>query len=180
MMVSMRLLAAAACGFACAFATVGSALAHIGVTPGFVVADETQSLSVNVHNDIDQPMTGLTVMAPDGIRIVAAGTEGAWQGEVEGRTATWSGGPLAPNTGAMFALDVVAEAAAMPGPVQLQAEQIYPGGGSLPWPIPLTVIPSEEKSQLLTWAVVGVVAALATGGIALLAVRRRGRSLQER
>ena len=68
-----------------------------------------------------------------------------WESFVENNTVTWTGGPLAPNTGDAFALDVsVDEATAAPGPVQLQAEQLYPGGGKLPWPISLTVVPADD------------------------------------
>jgi len=176
----VRLVAAAACGLVCALANGSSALAHIGVTPGLLVAAETQTLSLSVHNDVDRPMTGLTVTAPSGLQIRGTGTEREWQGVVEDGTATWTGGPLAPNTGKTFALDVAVEAETQPGPVVLQAQQLYSGGGSLPWQIPVTVIPGEDDSQLLTWAIVGVAALLATSGIALLAVRRRGGPLQER
>ena len=180
MMLSVRLVAAAACCFTCALAGTGSAFAHIGVTPGLVVTGDTQTLSLSVHNDLDRPMTGLAVTAPDGTRIGLADSDGRWQGVVEGRTATWTGGPLAPNTGTTFGIDVTVEAATAPGPIELQAAQLYRGGGSLPWPISVTVVPAEDESQRLTRAILGVVVLLATSGIALLALRRRGRSLQER
>lgn len=180
MMVGVRLVSLAACGLSCALATAASVGAHIGVTPGLLVVNETQALHLSVHNDLDRPMTGLTVMASSGLRIVATSADDAWQDVVEDGTVTWTGGPLAPNTGKSFALDVEVGADTQPGPVQLQAEQLYPGGGSLPWQIPVTVLPAEEESQALTWEIVGVVALLATGGIALLALRRRGRTLQER
>ncbi len=154
--------------------------AHIGVTPGLLVVGDTQTLSLSVHNDLDRPMTGLAVTTPNDLQIRGTGTERDWQGVVEGGTATWTGGPLAPNTGKTFALDVEVGAETQAGPVVLQAQQLYSGGGSLPWQISVTVIPSEEESQLLSWAIAGVAALLATGGIALVALRRRGRSLQER
>jgi len=180
MMMGVQLLAAAACGFACALATASSAPAHIGVTPGLAVAGETQTLSLSVHNDIDRPMTGLAVTAPNGLQIRGTGTEREWEGTVEDDTATWTGGPLAPSTGKTFSLDVEVAAETQPGPVVLQARQLYAGGGSLPWPISVTVVPVEDESQLLTWAIVGGVALLANAGIALLALRRRAGTLQER
>jgi len=180
MMMGVQLLAAAACGFACALATASSAPAHIGVTPGLAVAGETQTLSLSVHNDIDRPMTGLAVTAPNGLQIRGTGTEREWEGTVEDDTATWTGGPLAPSTGKTFSLDVEVAAETQPGPVVLQARQLYAGGGSLPWPISVTVVPVEDESQLLTWAIVGGVALLATAGIALLTLRRRQITLQER
>jgi hypothetical protein len=176
----MRLWALAVCGLASTLATAGSAFAHISVTPGLLVVDETQTLLLSVHNDLDQPMTGLTVTAPPGLRIVGADTELVWETVVENGTVTWTGGPLPPNTGNTFELDVAVEKATAPGPLQLQATQLYPGGGKLPWPISVTVVPADEESQLLTWAIVGGLVLLATGGVAAIGLRRRGRSLQER
>ena len=183
MMGSVRLVALAACGgFAFTLLAPSSAFAHIGVTPGLVVVADTQTLRLTVHNDLDRPMTGLAVAAPTGLRIVGAGADDAelWQDAFEDRAVTWSGGPLAPNTGAAFTLDVAVDEATPPGPVQLQAEQLYPGDGKLPWPISVTVVPADDESQVLTWVVVGAVALLATAGIALIAIRRRGATLQER
>ncbi len=179
MMVAVRLVAGTAFGFACILATASAALAHIGVTPGVLAAEDTSTLNLSVHNDIDRPMTGLAVTAPNGLQIRGTGTEPDWQGVVEDATATWTGGPLAPNTGKTFLLDVEVDAITQPGPVVLQAQQLYSGSGSLPWQISVTVIPAEDESQLVTWAIVGGVALLATAGIALLALRRRGGTLQE-
>jgi len=167
-------------GLVCVLAGASSVGAHIGVTPGLLGVGVTQTLTLSVHNDLDRPMTGLAVTAPSGIRIGLADVGDKWQAVVENGTATWTGGPLAANTGTTFEVDLAVDAATPVGPVQLQAEQRYPGGGSLPWQIPVTVIPSdEESSQRLTWAIVGAAALLATAGIALLALRRRGRTLQE-
>jgi hypothetical protein len=178
--MSMRLWALAACGVASTLAAAGSAFAHVSVTPGLLVVDDTQTLRLSVHNDLDQPMTGLAVTAPAGLRIVGAGEELVWESVFESGTVTWSGGPLPPNTGNTFELDVAVEKATAPGPLQLQATQLYPGGGKLPWPISVTVVPADEKSQVLTWVIVGGIVLLATGGVALIGMRRRGRPLQER
>jgi hypothetical protein len=175
----VRLLALAACALGSMLLASGSALAHISVTPGLVVVNDTQALSLAVHNDLDRPMTGLRVSAPSGLQIVGAHTERVWQSVVENNTVTWTGGPLAPNTGNAFALNVAVDEATPPGPVQLQADQLYPGGGRLPWPISVTVVPADEDSQLLVWAIVGAIVVVATAGIALIALQRR-RTLQER
>jgi hypothetical protein len=178
--MSMRLWALAACGVASTLAAAGSAFAHVSVTPGLLVVDDTQTLRLSVHNDLDQPMTGLAVTAPPGLRIMGAGTERVWASVVENGTVTWSGGPLPPNTGNTFELDLAVEKDTAPGPRQLQATQLYPGGGKLPWPISVTAVPAEEESQLLTWAIVGGILLLATGGVALIGLRRRGSPLQEK
>jgi hypothetical protein len=155
-------------------------MAHISATPGLVVVDETQTVRLLVHNDLDRPMTGLAVTAPSGLRIVGADTAGAWESIVENDTVRWTGGPLAPNTGNAFALDVSVDEATPPGPIQLQADQLYPGGGKLPWPISLTVVPADDDTPLLVWAIVSGILVLATGGILMVAVLRRSRPLQEK
>ena len=179
-MGSVRLVLVMVSALACVLAGASSVGAHIGVTPGLLVVGDAQILSLSVHNDLDRPMTGLAVTAPTGIRIGLADVGDEWQAVIENGTATWTGGPLAPNTGATFEVDLAVDTATLVGPVQLQAEQLYPGGGSLPWPISVTVLPAdEESSQRLTWAIAGGVALLVTTCIALLALRRRGHSLQE-
>jgi len=161
-------------------ASATSASAHIGVTPGLLVVGDTQTLILTVHNDLDRPMTGLSVSAPSGLRIGLGEVGNAWEAVIDNQTATWIGGPLRGNTGTTFEVELAVDGATPVGPVQLQAEQLYPGGGSLPWPISVTVIPaSDESSQRLTWAIVGALALVATAGIALLALRRRSRTLQE-
>lgn len=182
-MGSVRLALVILFGLASLFAVASPVGAHIGVTPGLLVVGDTQTLSLSVHNDLDRPMTGLKVTAPDGVRIVRTG--GEWQAVVENRTATWSGGPLAPNTGERFELGVALEASTPVGPIQLQAEQLYPGGGSLPWSIPVTVIPgtaTNEASSDATYVVaIVLIGALVLVSIAALAwlKRRGGSSLQE-
>ena len=156
---------------------------HIGVTPGLLGAGDTETLSLTVHNDLDRPMTGLSVMAPAGVQIVRAG--GMWEAVVENGTATWTGAPLAPNTGGTFEIELAVDASTPVGPLQLQAEQLYPGGGSLPWPIPVTVIPGSAvgKASLEPFYIPGLVL---TGLLVLVVIavvawlkRRSGSSLQE-
>ncbi len=65
--------------------------------------------------------------------------------------------------------------------MQLQANQLYPGGGALPWPISVTVVPPEDDdAQLVVWAIVAGIFVLVTAGIIAIAVLRRGRTLQEK
>ena len=110
-------------------------------------------------------MTGLSVSAPSGVRIGLGDVADEWEAIVENETATWTGGPLAANTGTTFEVELAVDDATPAGPVQLQAEQRYPGGGSLPWPIPVTVIPArDESSQRLTWAIVGRAGSARDGG----------------
>jgi hypothetical protein len=180
MMVPMRCAFVAVCGVLCALASAAGAYGHIGVSPGLVIVGNTQTLTLSVHNDLDRPMTGLAVVAPPDLRIVGAETEPAWQSVVEGDTVTWTGGPLAPNTGAAFALDMAVDEAAAAGPVRLEADQLYADNGKRPWPISLTVVPADEDSQLVIWASVAGIFVLATAAIIAVAVLRQGRTLQER
>ncbi len=157
-----------------------SASAHIGVTPGLLVAGDTQTLILTVHNDLERPMTGLRLTAPRGTRIVA-GAGDAWEAVIENDTATWTGGPLPANTGTTFELEVAVDGEVPVGPLRLEAEQLYPGGRSRPWPIPMTVVPArDESSQPLTWGILGGLAVLVTAGLAFAAQRRRGGTLQEK
>ena len=140
---------------------------------------DTQTLTLTVHNDLDRPMTGLSVSAPSGVRVGLGDVGHEWEAIVEGDTATWTGGPLAANTGTTFEVELAVDAATPAGPMQLRAEQLY-ARGTLPWPISVTVIPArDESSERLAWAIVGGLALLATAGIAVIALRRRGRTLQE-
>ncbi len=166
------------------FVLVAPAVGHISVTPGLLRAGDPQTLSLSVHNDLDRPMTGLSVSVPGGIRIVGAG--GDWQAVVENQTATWAGGPLAPNTGGRFELELGVDPTTPVGPVQLQAEQLYPNGGSLPWTIPVTVIPGstvgEGSLDPLYIPGLALIGLLVLGSIAALAwlKRRRAGLLQEK
>jgi hypothetical protein len=173
MTASARLFALATCGLASVLLTAGSASSHIGVTPGLLVVDETQTLRLSVHNDLDRPMTGLVVTAPAGLRIVGTDDAEPWTSVVADAKVTWSGGPVAPNAGAAFALDVHVDGGTPPGPVQLQADQLYPGGGKLPWQISLTVVPADDDAPLLMWAILSGILVLATAGIVAIAVLRR-------
>lgn len=166
-----------------ALAAAVPAAAHIGVTPGLVRAGGSETLKLSVHNDLDRPMTGLSVAMPNGIRIV--GTGGDWEAVVENETATWSGGSLAPNTGGAFEIELAVDPSTPVGPVQLDAAQLYPNGGSLPWPIPLTVIPdaaAETSSNTTTIVALALLGFLVVGSIGALAFvkRRRAGTLQER
>ena len=176
----MRLALVIGVCLATTFASATSASSHIGVTPGLLVVGDTQTLTLTVHNDLDRPMTGLSVSAPSGVRIGLGDVGNKWEAVIDKQTATWTGGPLAANTGARFEVVLAVGPETPVGPAQLRAKQLYPGGGSLPWPIPVTVIPADdESSQRLTWAIVGALALGATAGIGLIALRRHARTLQE-
>jgi uncharacterized protein YcnI len=155
------------------------AAAHVTVVPPFVAARDTASVSLTGPNERDEPMTGFEVTATSDFRIVRAYPADGWDASVQGSTATWTKGSLAPGAEATFRLEV--EAPSAPGPAQLEAVQRYPGGEVVTWAVGLTVTPaSESSSENLGWALVtalvGVAVLIAVG----LAFLRRTRSLQEK
>jgi uncharacterized protein involved in exopolysaccharide biosynthesis len=62
-----------------------------------------------------------------------------------------------------------------PGIIELQAEQRYPDGGVVTWPVDFTITPAAESpSQNLALAgVVGLIGVLVVVAVAMLAWRRR-------
>jgi hypothetical protein len=156
-----------------------AAAAHVTAVPPFVSASDTASVSLTGPNERDEPMTGFEVAAKSDFRIVHAHPADGWDSNVQGSTASWSGGRLAPGAEATFRVEL--EAPSEPGSTTLEAVQRYPDGDVVTWDVALTVTPaSESSSQNLGWALVtaliGLVV-LAALGVALL---RRTRSLQER
>ena len=130
-------------------------------------------------------MTAFAMTVPGGFRIVEAKPVEGWHATVEGTKATWSGGSLAPGAELTFTLGI--ESPPDPGPVTIEAEQLYAGGAVARWPIALTVVPGGvyERawiddtliSPLLFFALVGLVI---LGLILFLVRRKRRRSLQEK
>ncbi len=162
-----------------ALVAAAPAAAHVTMTPPFLAAGETATLSLTGPNERDAPMTGFQVTAPPAFRILHVHSAQGWESGVMGSTATWSGRSLAPGSEASFTLHV--EVPDEPGPAVFAAAQLYPGGAAVHWRVPFTITPSTESpSQNPAW-VVGIVAvmllAITVAGVVLL---RRRRSLQER
>jgi uncharacterized protein YcnI len=155
------------------------AWAHVTVVPPFVAAESRTTLSLTGPNERDEPMTGFEVSVTSDFLIVRALPGGDWDSRVQGQTAIWTGGDLAPGDEATFTLEL--EAPSEPGPAQLEVAQRYASGEAVTWDVGLTVTPaSDPSSQNLGWALVtavigiGVIVAV---GVALL---RRAGSLQEK
>lgn len=177
----VRPAALAACALAAAHVWCGTALAHVLPQPQFVVAGGVSTLSLAGPNERDAQMTGLSVTVPEGLRIVAARDVGAWRATVDERSAIWTGGSLAPMAEASFELEL--DVSAEPGTLVLETTQLYPDGQAVPWPVSVTVLPApgEAPGQNLGWALAaGGAGLVVTAGLAVLAWRRRSRSLQER
>ena len=174
----LAVLAAASIGLVAA----STASAHIVATPGFLPSGSSESITFAGPNERDDPMTAFTLTAPDGLTLEHAHEVVGWDESIDGSTASWNGGPLAPN--AELGFGVTLRADAEPGLVELQAQQLYADGGVVSWPVALTVTPGEESSSQNVALLVGVIAligVLAIVAIAMLARRRRtSRTLQEK
>jgi uncharacterized protein YcnI len=155
------------------------ASAHVIVAPPFLPAESRTTLSLIGPNERDEPMTGFAVSVPNGFRILAAHSPQGWRAKVQERRAIWKGGSL--DAGAEASFHIELQAPASPGAVELEAEQLYPGGEVVRWPIAMVVTPADEASQHLGLALfVGLVGLLVTVGLVALAWWRRERSRQER
>ena len=170
-------LAISACS-ASALILAAPAAAHVTVVPAFVSAGDAGTLSLTAPNERGVDMTGFVVSVPSEFRIVEARSDGSWRGAVQGSTATWQGGSLESGADATFTLEL--EGPAAPGPATIEAEQRYPGGEVVRWPVALTVTPfTESPPQNLGWALVtALVGLVVIAGIGV-AIVRRARSVQE-
>lgn len=172
-MAGVRRTIAVTAGAIVALLVVPLARAHVVAMPGFLPSQGTKSISLDVPNEREQPMTSFVVTAPSGLAILHAHSVAGWEEEATDSTATWTGGSLAANAAETFG--VALEADVDPGIVELEAEQRYGDGGVVKWPVSLTVTPAEDTpSQNLALAgVVGLIGLLVVGAVAMLALRRR-------
>jgi hypothetical protein len=158
-------------GLALAFA--GTASAHVIATPTFVASGSSQVILFSGPNERAKSMTSFSITAPAGLQIEHAHPVDGWTEQFSSTTATWTGGSLAPRADIPFR--VTLKATADPGILNVKAEQRYPDGGIVSWPVPITVVPPEESpSQNLALAgVVGLLGVLVVVAVAMLAWRRR-------
>jgi hypothetical protein len=149
------------------------AAAHVIAAPAFVPSGSSQSVTFSGPNEREFPMTAFALTVPQGLEITHAHEIEGWDESIDGPTATWLGGPLAPN--AEIGFGITLEADVEPGVVELQAVQRYPDGSAVSWPVALTVTPADESpSQNLALAgVVGLIGVLCVVAVAMLAWRRR-------
>lgn len=158
---------------AVALLLAGPAGAHVVAVPAFVSSGSAESITFSGPNERDEPMTEFALTLPVGLAIKHAHEVEGWDESVEGSTATWVGGPLAPDDEIAFGMTL--EADVEPGAVELEAEQRYPSGSVVSWPVALTITPARESpSQNLALAgVVALIGVLSIAAIAMLAWRRR-------
>ena len=158
---------------AVALVAAGAASAHVIASPTFIPSEGTERISFSGPNERARPMTAFTVTAPTGLEIEHAHPVSGWTEQWSASKASWTGGSLAPRADVTFG--VTFKATAKPGVLNVQAQQRYPDGGIVSWPVPLTVVPPEQSpSQNLALAgVVGLIGVLTVVAIGMLAWRRR-------
>jgi uncharacterized protein YcnI len=150
------------------------AAAHVVASPTFLPSKSSESISFEVPNERDDPMTSFTLTPPEGLRIEHVHPADGWNAAlVDGTTALWSGGSLAASANATFG--VTLEADVDPGVVTLQAKQLYDSGAVVEWPVALTVTPAEQapSENIALAGVVGLIGVLVVVGVVVLAFRRR-------
>ena len=142
-------------------------------TPAFLPSGSSESITFSAPNERDDPMTTFVLTVPEGVVIEHAHEVDGWEESLDGSTATWAGGSLAPDVEVGFGATLQADSE--PGVVELQAEQRYEDGAVVRWPVALTITPAEDNpSQNLALAgVVGLIGVLVVAAIAMLAWRRR-------
>jgi hypothetical protein len=158
-------------GLALLFA--GTASAHVIAMPTYVASGSSQTIIFSGPNERQRPMTSFVLTTPAGVEITHVHPVDGWTEESTASTATWTGGSLAPRADIPFR--VTLRATADPGVLQVKAEQRYPDGGIVSWPIGITVLPPKASpSQNLALAgVVGLIGVLLVVAVAMLALRRR-------
>jgi MYXO-CTERM domain-containing protein len=159
---------------------VAPSAAHVGATPPFLAAGSSDTIHLDVPNELDEPMTGFSVTVPDGFEIVHAHPSEGWDTTFDSSTATWTGGVLATGASATFGVELQTPSA--PTVVDLGVVLRYGSSGVVRWPVAFTVTPADESpSQNVTLVgVVALVGLLVLAAIVALAWRRRSGSLQER
>jgi hypothetical protein len=152
------------------------AWAHVVASPTFLPSMGSESISFEVPNERDDPMTTFTISAPRGLDIEHAHPVDGWNGTVENGVATWTGGSLAAKATVDFGITLKADVE--PGLVALQARQGYDSGAVVEWPVQLTVTPAEQSpsENLALAGVAGLVGVLVVVVVVVLALWRRPRS----
>lgn len=151
-----------------------AALGHVGIAPTLVSVGEAARVTLDVPNERPGvPMTGLTLTAAPGARILSAEPSSGWTPRSSASVATWTGS-LAPGKSVTLAFELRAPQAT--GPLDLRAVQHYSDGESVSWSLRLTVAPagsSGSPPMRLGRALVTGFVGLAAIAVALVLVRRR-------
>jgi hypothetical protein len=175
-LLDVRAAALAVC-FVVGALVASSASGHVVPVPQFLPTGVVTTMSFAVPNERREPMTGVTVSVPAGIRIARTHPTVGWTAMPDRSTATWRGGPLAHLAIETFRLDV--DVSADPGSVTLITRLLYPSGATVDWPATVTVVPGPDdgRSESVAWgrlAAIAGVGLLFVVGLAFLAWRRKG------
>jgi hypothetical protein len=159
---------------AVALLCAGPAGAHVDATPAFLEAGGAGLISLTAHNDRDVAMDGFAVTAPPELQIEDISALEGWEGSAEPTAATWTAGTAGSlPSGQAATFSVLVEAPPEPGTVSLRAEQRYPDGEVVTWPVALTVVPGDESSsRAYVWILLGGAGLLVLAGLALAWTRR--------
>jgi hypothetical protein len=165
---------------ALAVTVVGApAQAHVVPWPVAVPQGEAVDVALSGRNERERPMVEFSVTAPAGVTLEHAHPHDGWTERITGSTATWSGGSLPYDRDLDVLLTV--RAAVAPGRLELRAEQRYADGGTVRWPVSLTVVPGEGDTSgnmavrdIVIGGGVALVGLLLVAALALLSRRRRG------
>jgi hypothetical protein len=179
----VRAAAIAVCSLVTALVASSAASGHVVPVPQFLATGAVTTMSFAVPNERPEPMSGVTVSVPDGVRIVRAHPTAGWKATLDGSTATWRGGPLAHLAIETFRLD--ADVSAPPGSVSLNTRELYPSGATVDWPATLTVVPGpdDKQSDSIAWGWIAAIAGVGlifVAGLAALAWRGKSRAAPTR
>jgi hypothetical protein len=161
----------------------GRADAHVTISPTYVEADTTSTISFETPNERPPHATvSLVIDAPPGVAFSAADPPPGWTLEVETTRAEWSGGRIEGTRTVGFPIRVLARTRA--GNQTFRAAQRYDDGEEVRWPATLSVLPAEgadAPSQHLGRALAAAAAGILVLGLSLLVLRLLRRpKLQER
>ena len=156
-----------------ALAVAGAASAHVFPTPQLIASQSIESVTLDVPNERDEPMTGFIVTAPAGVEIERADPAEGWTEEIDDSSARWTGGSLAALTTTKFGISL--KAATEPGEVVLETELLYDSGAVVRWPVPITVTPADDTSSqsLGLVAILGAAGLLVVLGVVILGRRSK-------
>ena len=120
----------------------GRADAHVTITPTYVEADTTSTISFQTPNERPPHATvSLVIEAPPGVAFSAADPPPGWKVDVETTRVEWSGGRIKGTRTVAFPIRVLARTRA--GNQTFRAAQRYDDGQQVHWPATLSVLPAE-------------------------------------
>lgn len=132
-----RLPMAAAANALLALTTAGLAHAHVTVLPREVPPDSSQTFTVRVPTEKEEPTVRVRIEFPAGLVVSRFQPKGGWSRQVERdgqqriTAVTWSGGQIAPDEYEDFAF--IGRTPREPGALAFKAYQSYQGGETVEW-----------------------------------------------